>query len=57
MAMKSRAAQWLKMAEAARSMAFGTHDPGGKRLLLGIAASYDELAAWATESDAANAER
>lgn len=52
MTVTPRAVRWLKMAEAARSMADGTSDADGKRIMLEIANSYDELAVWAAKVDA-----
>ena len=43
MSMTPRAARWLKMAEDARRMADRMRDPDGKRIMLKIADSYDEL--------------
>jgi hypothetical protein len=40
------------MAEAVRFMAGNTRDPDGKRILLDIANSLVELAAWAAKVDA-----
>jgi hypothetical protein len=54
--MTPRAARWLKMAEDARRMADQMHDPASKRIMLKIANSYDELAAWTAKSDAADAD-
>ena len=45
-----RATRWLKMADDARRMAGRTCDPEGKRIMLEIARSYDDLAAWAERS-------
>ena len=45
-----RATRWLKMADDARRMAGRTCDPEGKRIMLEIAGSYDDLAAWAERS-------
>jgi hypothetical protein len=44
--------RWAKMAEDARRMAGRTRDPEGKRIMLEIANSYDELASWAAKVDA-----
>ena len=51
MSMTPRAGRWLNMAEDARSMAERTHDQDGKRVMLDIANSYEELAAWAAKTD------
>ena len=40
------------MADDARRMAGRTRDPEGKRIMLEIARSYDDLAAWAEKIDA-----
>jgi hypothetical protein len=53
MSMTPRAERWLKMAEDARRMADRMRDPDGKRIMLKIAESYDELAAWAAKTDQA----
>jgi hypothetical protein len=53
MSMTPRAARWLKMAEEARAMADRMRDPESKRVLLEIANSYDRLAIWTANSDAA----
>jgi hypothetical protein len=47
-----RATRWLKMADDARRMVGRTRDPEGKRIMLEIARSYDDLAAWAEKIDA-----
>jgi hypothetical protein len=47
-----RAIRWAKMADDARRMAGRTRDAEGKRIMLEIASSYDELAAWAEQTDA-----
>jgi hypothetical protein len=57
MALKSRAARWQKMAEDARHLADRMNDPIAKRMMLEIAASYDQLAAWAAKTNAADADR
>jgi hypothetical protein len=51
MALKSRAARWVKMAEDARRMADRMRDPEGKRIMLEIAESYDRFATWAAAND------
>jgi hypothetical protein len=52
MSLIPRATRWLKMADDARRMAGRTCDPEGKRIMLEIARSYDDLAAWAEKIDA-----
>ena len=52
MSLIPRALRWLKMADDARRMAGRTRDPEGKRIMLEIARSYDDLAAWAEKIDA-----
>jgi hypothetical protein len=54
MSMTPRAGRWLNMAEDARSMAERTHDHDGKLVMLDIANSYEELAAWAAKTDEAH---
>jgi hypothetical protein len=54
--MTPRAERWLKMAQDARRMADRMHDPDGKRIMLEIADSYDKLAIWTANSDAAEAD-
>jgi hypothetical protein len=56
MPMTPRAERWLKMAQDARRMADRMHDPDGKRIMLEIADSYDKLAIWTANSDAAEAD-
>ena len=52
MALKSRAARWLKMAEDARAMAARMRDPEAKRMMLEVAANYEKLAVLAANTDA-----
>lgn len=52
--MTPRAARWLKMGEDARSMADRMRDENSKRIMLDIANSYEELAAWAAKTDQAD---
>ena len=40
------------MAEDARAMADGMHDPDSKRTMLEIADSYEKLATWAAKTHA-----
>ena len=50
-----RAERWLNMAEDARAMANRMRDDqDGKRIILEIANSYEELAAWAAKTDTAD---
>jgi hypothetical protein len=51
MSMTPRAERWLKMADDARAMADRMRDADGKRIMLDIANSYEELAAWAANAD------
>ena len=55
MSITPRAERWLNMAEDARSMANRMRDDqDGKRIILEIANSYEELAAWAAKTDTAD---
>ena len=55
MSVTPRAERWLNMAEDARSMANRMRDDqDGKRIILEIANSYEELAAWAAKTDTAD---
>jgi hypothetical protein len=57
MALKSRAARWLKMGEDARRMAERMRDPEAKRMMLEVADNYEKLVAWAAKTDAADTDR
>ena len=57
MSITPRTERWLNMAEDARSMANRMrNNQDGERILLEIANSYEELAAWAAKTDTVDAQ-
>jgi hypothetical protein len=56
MSITPRSERWLKMGDDARSMADRMNDQDGKRIMLEIANSYEELAGWVAKTDTTDAD-
>ena len=52
--MTPRAERWLEMGEDARALADRMRDENSKRIMLDIANSYEELAAWVVRAEMAD---